>query len=55
LIGNEVENPVHFRELHATILTALGLSYERLSFETNGRQERLTGAVGSAKPVQGVL
>lgn len=47
--------PVHFRDLHATILTALGLDYERLSFEVNARQERLTGVAGGAQPIAGVL
>ncbi|MBL9134270.1 MAG: DUF1501 domain-containing protein [Verrucomicrobiales bacterium] len=49
------EEPVPFRDLHATVLTALGLKYESLSFEVNARQERLTGVAGSAKPVRGVL
>lgn len=50
-----IERPTHFRDLHATILTALGLDYEDLFFEVNGRQERLTGVAGSAKPIEGVL
>jgi hypothetical protein len=50
-----VERPTPFRDLHATILTALGLNYEELSFHTNGRQERLTGVAGSAKVISGVL
>ncbi len=50
-----VESPVQIRDLHATILTALGLDYESLSFEVSGRQERLTGVAGGAKPIHGVL
>jgi uncharacterized protein (DUF1501 family) len=50
-----VERPAHFREFHATILAALGLDHGELSFEVNGRQERLTGVAGSAKPIEGVL
>jgi hypothetical protein len=50
-----VERPHPFKDLHATILTALGLSYEDLSFETLGRPERLTGVAGSAKVIEGVL
>ncbi|MCC7376228.1 MAG: DUF1501 domain-containing protein [Verrucomicrobiales bacterium] len=49
------EEPVPFRDLHATVLSALGLKYESLSFEVNARQERLTGVAGGAKPVRGVL
>ncbi len=50
-----VERPTPFRDLHATILAALGLNNEELSFHTNGRQERLTGVAGSAKIIPGVL
>src|SRR4051812_30248228 len=44
-----VEQPHPFRDLHATILTALGISHEDLSFAVNARQERLTGVAGGAK------
>jgi hypothetical protein len=50
-----VEQPTPFRDLHATILAALGLNNEELSFYANGRQERLTGVAGSAKIIPGVL
>jgi hypothetical protein len=50
-----VERPVHFRDLHATILAAMGLHNEALSFEVSGRQERLTGVAGSAKVIPEVL
>jgi hypothetical protein len=50
-----VESPVHFRDLHATILAAVGLNNDHLSFEVSGRQERLTGVAGSAKVIPGVL
>ena len=50
-----IERPTPFRDLHATILTALGLNHEELSFHTNGRQERLTGVAGSARIIPGVL
>jgi hypothetical protein len=49
------ERPVQFRDLHATILTALGIDYERLSFEINGRDERITGVAGFAKPLMEIL
>ncbi len=38
-----VENPVHFRDLHATILHLLGLDHESLSFQHEGRLHKLTG------------
>jgi uncharacterized protein (DUF1501 family) len=50
-----VDQPHPFRDLHATILTALGIRYEDLGFEVNGRMERLTGVAGSAQPIPGVL
>jgi hypothetical protein len=50
-----VEQPTPFRDLHATILVALGLTPDRLSFEVNGRQERLTGVAGTSKVIPGVL
>ncbi len=37
-----VENPVHFRDLHATMLNQLGLQQDRLSYMHLGRKERLT-------------
>jgi uncharacterized protein (DUF1501 family) len=50
-----VERPTPFRDLHATILAALGLNNDELSFHTSGREERLTGVAGSAKIIPGVL
>jgi hypothetical protein len=50
-----VDRPIHFRDLHATILAALGLNNDELSFHINGREERLTGVAGSAKVIPGVL
>ncbi|HEY1067825.1 MAG TPA: DUF1501 domain-containing protein, partial [Pirellulales bacterium] len=50
-----VERPTPFRDLHATILAALGLHNDDLFYESNGRQERLTGVAGGAKPIPGVL
>ena len=50
-----VDQPTSFRDLHATILAALGLNNDELSFLANGREERLTGVAGSAKIIPGVL
>ena len=36
------EHPIHFRDLHATILLALGLDQDELTFPHLGRDERLT-------------
>jgi hypothetical protein len=48
-------DPYRPKDLHATILAALGLRCDDLFFETAGRQERLTGVAGTAKPIPGVL
>jgi uncharacterized protein (DUF1501 family) len=40
-----VENPVHIRDLHATLLHILGLRHEELSYFHNGLDERLTGTI----------
>jgi hypothetical protein len=50
-----VERPIQFRDLHATILAALGIRNDDLYYEINGRQERLTGVAGSAKVVAEAL
>lgn len=49
------EQPVAFRDLHATLLRALGIDHEELFFQHQGRQERLTGVAGSAHLIPGVL
>ena len=41
-----VENKIHFRDLHATILHLLGLEHDKLTFPHQGRQHRLTGPEG---------
>ncbi|MBN8457158.1 MAG: DUF1501 domain-containing protein [Verrucomicrobia bacterium] len=40
---NIVADPVHIRDLHATILSLLGFDHERLSFKFQGLDQRLTG------------
>lgn len=50
-----VEQPQPVKNLHATILTALGLNPDHLFFEHNGRQERLTGVAQSWKTIPGVF
>jgi len=50
-----IEQPQPVKNLHATILTALGLHPDDLFVESNGRQERLTGVAQSWKVIPGVL
>jgi hypothetical protein len=42
-----VENPVHMHDLHATVLYALGLDHERLTYRHAGRDFRLTDVYGN--------
>ncbi len=41
-----VEKPVHFRDLHATLLNQMGLHQDQLTFLHQGRRERLTEIQG---------
>ncbi len=51
---NVVENPVHVRDLHATILHLLGIEHERFSYRFQGLDFRLTG-VEPARVVHDIL
>ncbi len=51
---NIVKDPVHIRDLHATMLHALGFEHERLSYKFQGLDQRLTG-VEPAKVVKGLF
>ena len=42
-----VENKMHIRDLHATILALLGLDHERLTYRYAGRDFRLTDVSGT--------
>jgi hypothetical protein len=41
-----VENRVHVHDLHATILSLLGLDHTRLTYFHQGRDDRLTDVYG---------
>jgi hypothetical protein len=45
--GTAVDNRVHMHDLHATILHALGLDHEKLTYRSAGRDFRLTDVHGS--------
>ena len=42
-----VENPVHVRDLQATILHQLGFDHEKLTYRFQGRDFRLTDVHGN--------
>ncbi len=44
---NVVENPVHIRDFHATVLHQLGYDHERFSYKYQGLDQRLTGVLPS--------
>ncbi|MCP4847808.1 MAG: DUF1501 domain-containing protein, partial [Verrucomicrobiaceae bacterium] len=48
------EDPVHIRDLNATILHQLGIHHERLTFRYQGLDQRLTG-VEEARVVKEIL
>ena len=51
---NIVKDPVHIRDLNATILHQLGIDHNRLSYPHNGLDARLTG-VEEAHVIKGIL
>lgn len=51
---NVTENPVHVRDLHATVLHALGIDHERFTYRYQGLDFKLTG-VEKAKVIHDVL
>jgi hypothetical protein len=51
---NVVEDPVHIRDFHATVLHLLGFDHERFSYKYQGLNQRLTG-VEKARVVNEIL
>lgn len=51
---NAVVDPVHVRDLHATVLHLMGIEHERFSYRSQGLDFRLTG-VESARVVSEIL
>jgi hypothetical protein len=52
---NIVRDPVHVRDLNATILNQLGIDHKRLTFKFQGLDHRLTGVDAEARVVKEVL
>lgn len=44
---NVVKDPVHVHDFHATIMHAMGLNHEQLTFKDQGRRFRLTDVAGN--------
>lgn len=51
---NIVRDPVHVRDLHATILRLMGIDHDRFAFKFQGLDQKLTGVV-PAKVIAGLL
>ena len=51
---NIVENPVHIRDMNATILHQMGIDHNRLTFKYQGLEQRLTG-VEESRVIKEVL
>lgn len=51
---NVVENPVHVRDLHATMLHLLGIHHEKLIFPYQGLDQKLTG-VEHARVIRDIM
>ncbi len=51
---NIVRDPVHIRDLHATILHLFGLDHNKLTFKHQGLDQKLTGVL-PAKPIHDIL
>ena len=52
---NIVRDPVHIRDLNATIFHQMGIDHERFSVKFRGLDTRLTGVEEKARVVQGIL
>ncbi len=52
---NIAENPVHIRDVNATILHLLGIDHKRFTVKNRGLDERLTGVQVEARPVHEIF
>jgi len=52
---NIVSDPVHIRDLNATILHLLGIDHNRLTYSFQGLDQKLTGTEAHAQVVNGII
>ena len=52
---NIVRDPVHIRDLNATILHLMGIDHQRFTVKHRGLDERLTGVQELARPVREIM
>lgn len=51
---NVIRDPVHIRDINATILHCLGIDHSKLTYRFQGLDQKLTG-VEEAHPVKAIL
>jgi uncharacterized protein (DUF1501 family) len=52
---NIVQDPVHVRDLHATLLHLLGIDHQRFTYRFQGLDQKLTGVDAEARIVRPIL
>ncbi|MDA7660382.1 DUF1501 domain-containing protein [Verrucomicrobia bacterium] len=52
---NIAENPVHIRDLNATILHCMGFEHNHLTYKFQGLNQKLTGTDAEANVIKGIL
>jgi uncharacterized protein (DUF1501 family) len=52
---NIVRDPVHIRDINATILHLMGIDHRRLTYNFQGLDQKLTSTEAPANPVTGIL
>jgi len=52
---NIVRDPVHIRDINATILHLMGIDDKRLTYSFQGLDQRLTGTEAQAIAVRGIM
>jgi hypothetical protein len=52
---NVVKDPVHIRDVNATILHLLGIDHKRLTYKFQGLDQRLTGVEEEARVIRAIL
>jgi hypothetical protein len=52
---NILRDPVHIRDVNATILNLMGIDHNRLTYNFQGLDQKLTGTEATAYPVKGIM
>ncbi|MDP6448017.1 MAG: DUF1501 domain-containing protein, partial [Pirellulaceae bacterium] len=52
---HSVENRVHVRDFHATMLHLLGIDHQRMTFKHQGLNHRLTGVIEESQILRAIL